>query len=328
MNVWRARPRRGDTRDPHCASVSVARGTPSSTEPELGSQHARHVRRSPLSGWWIRSTFRRVNVPEPCTEPVVGPFDTRLRSRPSSSWQHSTNGPTLYTSTTWPHPQFAPEVAEMMEAGAALGETIELSPDALMAQAVAETGLDDFGDDRSFRSTRLRLSWGTSGRGRPVDLRQRDHVDPARPTAEEPTAACRTCSQRHPEIHDIEIARPIIIAGLPRTGTTHLHNLLAAIRRCARCRTGRASSRCSPTSSSRPPASRSPSRAHRRRPRLPRCRGAALQAHARDDRRPRARGDPAARDRLLVDVVRDDRRDAQSCATTTSRTTRRRTTST
>ena len=31
-----------------------------------------------------------------------------------------------------------------------------------------------------------------------------------------------------PEIHDIEIAAPIIIAGLPRTGTTHLHNLLAA----------------------------------------------------------------------------------------------------
>ena len=33
---------------------------------------------------------------------------------------------------------------------------------------------------------------------------------------------------RHPEIHDIGIERPIIIAGLPRTGTTHLHNLLSA----------------------------------------------------------------------------------------------------
>ena len=33
-----------------------------------------------------------------------------------------------------------------------------------------------------------------------------------------------------------------------------------------------------------------------------------LQAHARDDRRPRARGDPAPRDRLLDDAVRDDRR--------------------
>ena len=33
---------------------------------------------------------------------------------------------------------------------------------------------------------------------------------------------------RHPEIHDIELLPPIVIAGLPRTGTTHLHNLLAA----------------------------------------------------------------------------------------------------
>jgi hypothetical protein len=33
---------------------------------------------------------------------------------------------------------------------------------------------------------------------------------------------------RHPEILDVPIDRPIIIAGLPRTGTTHLHNLIAA----------------------------------------------------------------------------------------------------
>ena len=33
---------------------------------------------------------------------------------------------------------------------------------------------------------------------------------------------------RHPEIHEIRIDRPIIICGLPRTGTTHLHNLMAA----------------------------------------------------------------------------------------------------
>ena len=32
---------------------------------------------------------------------------------------------------------------------------------------------------------------------------------------------------RHPEIDDIELQPPVVIAGLPRTGTTHLHNLLA-----------------------------------------------------------------------------------------------------
>jgi hypothetical protein len=34
--------------------------------------------------------------------------------------------------------------------------------------------------------------------------------------------------RRHPEVLDIPIARPIIICGLPRTGTTHLHNLISA----------------------------------------------------------------------------------------------------
>jgi hypothetical protein len=34
--------------------------------------------------------------------------------------------------------------------------------------------------------------------------------------------------RRHPEIHDIEIERPIIIAGLPRSGTTHMLGLIGA----------------------------------------------------------------------------------------------------
>ena len=33
---------------------------------------------------------------------------------------------------------------------------------------------------------------------------------------------------RHPEIHDVPVDRPIVICGLPRTGTTHLHNLISA----------------------------------------------------------------------------------------------------
>ena len=33
---------------------------------------------------------------------------------------------------------------------------------------------------------------------------------------------------RHPEIHDIQIEKPIIVAGLPRSGTTHLLNLMAS----------------------------------------------------------------------------------------------------
>ena len=36
---------------------------------------------------------------------------------------------------------------------------------------------------------------------------------------------------RHPEILEVEIERPIIICGLPRSGTTHLLNLIAADQR-------------------------------------------------------------------------------------------------
>ena len=36
---------------------------------------------------------------------------------------------------------------------------------------------------------------------------------------------------RHPEIHDVRIERPIIVIGLPRSGTTHLVNLIAADQR-------------------------------------------------------------------------------------------------
>ena len=35
-------------------------------------------------------------------------------------------------------------------------------------------------------------------------------------------------ARRHPEILDEQITAPIIICGLPRTGTTHLHNLMSA----------------------------------------------------------------------------------------------------
>jgi hypothetical protein len=37
--------------------------------------------------------------------------------------------------------------------------------------------------------------------------------------------------KQHPDVHDVVIDRPIIVAGLPRSGTTHLLNLLSADRR-------------------------------------------------------------------------------------------------
>ena len=111
---------------------------------------------------------------------------------------------------------------------------------------------------------------------------------------------------RHPEIHDIRIARPIIICGLPRTGDDPLAQPdRRPIPLFDPCPTGRASSRCWPPVSSRPRGARPATGPDRRRARRAQLGPAVLQAHARDDRRPRARGDPTPGHGHLVDAVRD-----------------------
>jgi hypothetical protein len=125
------------------------------------------------------------------------------------------------------NPGFAPEVMAIIEAGAQLGESIELSRDALMSQASAEAGLDDFDDDPTFVErvdtllAALREEAGLSAFGKLTTATQLVQLLKNRLLLTDLLA-------RHPEIHEVEIERPIIIAGLPRTGTTHLHNLLAA----------------------------------------------------------------------------------------------------
>ncbi|MGZ4784639.1 MAG: sulfotransferase, partial [Acidimicrobiales bacterium] len=123
-------------------------------------------------------------------------------------------------------PRFDPETAAMIEAAAPMGEAIELTVDALMAQASATVGLDDFGDD-SFLDPfgvlleSLRTEAPLSGFGRITVSVQLDQLLRNR-------LLLTDLLRRHPEIHDIEIDPPIIIAGLPRTGTTHLQNLISA----------------------------------------------------------------------------------------------------
>jgi hypothetical protein len=124
-------------------------------------------------------------------------------------------------------PRFPPEVQELFDGAAAMADAVELTADALCAQAAAETGLDDFGDDPSwFERLELVLRCleteaGLSPMGRVTTSVQYGQLAKNRLLITDLLA-------RHPEIHDEEIRRPIIIAGLPRTGTTHLHSLLSA----------------------------------------------------------------------------------------------------
>ena len=124
------------------------------------------------------------------------------------------------------HPRFSPETAEILTAMAAMADGVELEPDALMDAAVAKTGLSDFGDD-GFREpldvlcTAFRTEAGLSGPGIVSNHALLVQLLSNR-------LLIQDLLRRHPEIHDVSIEAPIIVCGLPRTGTTHLHNLMAA----------------------------------------------------------------------------------------------------
>ncbi|WP_396928859.1 sulfotransferase family protein [Mycolicibacterium sp.] len=124
------------------------------------------------------------------------------------------------------HPVFPDAAQPIREALAGYGSILELTSDALLASATERAGLDGWGDD-SFRerldvlTASLREEAGLSDVGVAVVFEQLvgNLVNRLRLEA---------LIAEHPEIEDIEIVRPIIICGLPRTGTTHLHNLIAA----------------------------------------------------------------------------------------------------
>lgn len=116
------------------------------------------------------------------------------------------------------------------EALAGYGAILYLSPQSLLEAAIQRTGLDDWGDPALHEAflerldvlcTSLREEANLSEAGVAVVFEQLAGNLVNRLRLEALIAA-------HPEIEDIEIARPIIICGLPRTGTTHLHNLIAA----------------------------------------------------------------------------------------------------
>lgn len=123
-------------------------------------------------------------------------------------------------------PQFSPEAQQILNMMSAMAPDCPLDADALHEKASADTGLDDFGaqDYRQRLDVLLAALRGIDGRhpagtvnfyGQLLQLLKNRLL-------------LTDLIKRHPEIDDIELQPPVVIAGLPRTGTTHLHNLLAA----------------------------------------------------------------------------------------------------
>jgi hypothetical protein len=123
-------------------------------------------------------------------------------------------------------PRFPPEVQPIFDMLAAVGPTLSLEPAALLHDASEATGLDDFGPP-DFRErlevlcTALREEAGLSAVGVTMAFGLLSGLLKNRLLIED---LCRN----HPEILDVPVARPIVICGLPRTGTTHLQNLMSA----------------------------------------------------------------------------------------------------
>jgi hypothetical protein len=123
-------------------------------------------------------------------------------------------------------PRYPADAQPMREALAGYGAILELTPAALLAAATERTGLTDWGDP-SFRERldvlcgSLRDETGLSDVGIAMAFEQLVGHLVNRLRLEALITA-------RPEIEDVVIDRPIIICGLPRTGTTHLHNLIAA----------------------------------------------------------------------------------------------------
>ncbi|MGE4605279.1 MAG: sulfotransferase [Myxococcota bacterium] len=104
--------------------------------------------------------------------------------------------------------------------------SVTLSEDAVLSAAEKQTGLSDYGRD-DFRE-RLRtwlLAIDEDTELGPVG-RIGAFNDCVRYAANR--LRFEDLMRRHPEIDDEAIARPIIIVGLPRSGTTHLLNLIAS----------------------------------------------------------------------------------------------------
>jgi hypothetical protein len=123
-------------------------------------------------------------------------------------------------------PAFAPHIVEMMRAVEPIAAELELTPDALIAQARAETGLDGFGDERFLEPLGVLVGALDSQRERSAMGRVSAHAQVLQLLKNR--LLVEDLVRAHPEILEVAIARPIFIVGQPRTGTTHLHNLIAA----------------------------------------------------------------------------------------------------
>jgi hypothetical protein len=123
-------------------------------------------------------------------------------------------------------PVFAPHVQEILDSVAPMATELRFDPAELKALAVEAEGIDDFGDDHHEEALAVLCGALITD----VELSPMGVVSQHTLLVQLLRNRLRVQREltRHPDIRDIEVEAPIIVAGLPRTGTTHLHNLMSA----------------------------------------------------------------------------------------------------
>jgi hypothetical protein len=122
----------------------------------------------------------------------------------------------------------APRLTESQRQMIAAAEAhpIVLEEEAILGAARAATGLSDFGpDDFRVRLRRLIDEWNGDTRAYAV---KRAFLMGYLVRYASNRLLIQNTLNNHPEIHEEVIERPIIVVGMPRSGTTHLLNLLGA----------------------------------------------------------------------------------------------------
>ena len=105
-------------------------------------------------------------------------------------------------------------------------KTTVLTVDAVCDAAQKRTGLADFGDEGFLVRLGLQLAEMDDDEERTGIGRLMMFGDCVRAAANR--LRVHALLTRHPEILEVPLTRPVIVVGLPRSGTTHLVNLLAA----------------------------------------------------------------------------------------------------
>jgi hypothetical protein len=114
----------------------------------------------------------------------------------------------------------------------AAGTPRTLSVEQVLEAARQATGMSDFGAEDFRERLAIWLQSVAQDEGLSALGRANLHADFVRLAVNR--LRVEHLVARHPEILEIEIERPIIIAGLPRSGTTHLVNLISADSRLRR----------------------------------------------------------------------------------------------